>query len=145
MEINPGDQVQVRGKVLRHRLSEHLPIEMQSVDVQLPDGQHLSTNVRNLVQHSIVTPEAAKDDELAAQHERKLMQIAEMSLVAARKEAEQLRQEIQNRDELLDAHNAEVAKLQEQLKQKDHELQVAAQELATQRRKPLAGVNLKKK
>jgi hypothetical protein len=60
--FNQGEEVLVRAQVLRSRIDPKADPSYHSIDLQLPDGQLLQTNVRNLHQPEAKAMESAPEN-----------------------------------------------------------------------------------
>jgi hypothetical protein len=79
MNLTQGEQVLVRATVIRARIDQNVDPDYHSVDLQLPDGQFLQTNVRNLHQRD------AETKALEAAPENKAIESAPATKTKARK------------------------------------------------------------
>lgn len=101
----------VKGTILRLNIGDHLPVESRFVALQLPDGQTIETNVRNLADYKSEDASAVDVVKELAQA-RKLRADAALALEASRAEVLALQAELGAIRELLAASEARTAALE---------------------------------
>lgn len=106
MKIATGQEVFLKGRVVRARVGDEWPLEMQFVHVALPDGQNLETNVRNLATYTPGEETQPTDTHRELLEARRLLKLAEDALATARSEAYGLRADLNATRELLRAAEA---------------------------------------
>lgn len=111
MNLRTGETLHVAGRLLRSHVGEHLAIEHQFVALQLPDGQTIETNIRNLVTYSASKQASAVDvvQELADMR-AKYAQCAK-ALDASHDKVFALQSDLKAAQELLQASEARLAQV----------------------------------
>lgn len=132
--IATDQQVHVKGRVVRARVGDQWPIEMQFVTLALSDGQALETNVRNLAEFVASDKPVVTDVQRALEEARRLLKMTEDALAGSRAEAYAMQAELSAMRELLRIAETRANSAEQQLSSMRTETTTGAKQGATRKK-----------